>query len=121
MGSAAGFLWLAVVILALAWALELTGTVRLGVNLGFWLPVLLVLALLGALFNMFVTPFLGRSRTTRTAASAAGTTVPTAAVPTTAAPGAVVPPAGTIPTTTAPAAGSSEHEVVQETRDRTTL
>ena len=116
MGSAAGFLWLAVVILALAWALELTGTVRLGVNLGFWLPILLGLALLGALFNMFVTPFLGRSRTTRTAASAAGTTVPT-----TAAPGAVVPPAGTVPTTTAPAAGSTEQEVVQETRDRTTL
>ena len=113
MGSAAGFLWLAVVILALAWALELTGTVRLGVNLGFWLPVLLVLALLGALFNMFVTPFLGRSRSTRTAASTAGTT--------TAAPGAVVPPAGTVPTTTAPAAGSTEQEVVQETRDRTTL
>lgn len=119
MGSAAGFLWLAVVILALAWALELTGTVRLGVNLGFWLPVLLVLALLGALFNMFVTPFLGRSRTTRTAASTAGTT--TSAAPTAAAPGAAVPPAGTVPTTTTPAAGSTEQEVVQETRDRTTL
>ena len=116
MGSAAGFLWLAVVILALAWALELTGTVRLGVNLGFWLPILLGLALLGALFNMFVTPFLGRSRTTRTAASSAGT-----AVPTTAAPGAAVPPAGTAPTTAAPVAGSTEHEVVQETRDRTSL
>jgi hypothetical protein len=110
MGGAAGFLWLAVVLLALAWALELTGTVRLGVNLGFWLPVLLVLALLGALFNMFIMPFMGRSRTTRTSASAAGTAAPGVA------PAATVPPA-----TTPPAAGQAEQEVVQETRDRPSL
>jgi hypothetical protein len=114
MGSAAGFLWLAVVILALAWALELTGTVRLGVNLGTWLPILLVLALLGAVFNMFVMPFLGRSRTTRTSATAAGTAAPGVAATTPAAP-------GTVPTTTAPASGAAEQEVVQETRDRPSL
>jgi hypothetical protein len=116
MGGAAGFLWMAVVILALAWALELSGTVRLGVNLGFWLPVLLVLALLGAIFNMFVMPFMGRSRTTRSSAAASGTAAPAAA-----APAATVPPATTAPTTTAPATGAAEQEVVTETRDRPTL
>ncbi|HLH23879.1 MAG TPA: hypothetical protein VK066_15250 [Chloroflexota bacterium] len=118
MGGAAGFLWMAVVILALAWALELSGTVRLGVNLGFWLPVLLVLALLGAIFNMFVMPFMGRSRTTRTATSAAGTATPAAPV---AAPPPAAAPAPPGPTTTAPATGSAEQEVVQETRDRPTF
>ncbi|HEY7066913.1 MAG TPA: hypothetical protein VII06_35945 [Chloroflexota bacterium] len=116
MGGAAGFLWMAVVILALAWALELSGTVHLGVNLGFWLPVLLVLALLGAIFNMFIMPFMGRTRTTRTAASAAGTAAPAAGTP-----AATVPPATTAPTTTAPATGSAEQETVQETRDRPSL
>ena len=119
MGGAAGFLWLAVVILALAWALELTGTVRLGVNLGMWLPVLLVLTLLGAVFNMFVMPFIGRSRTTRTSATSAGTAAPAAVAPGTVATTPVAP--GTVPATTTPAAGSAQQEVVQETRDRTTL
>jgi hypothetical protein len=108
LGGAAGFLWLAVVILALAWALQLSGTVNLGVNLGIWLPILLVLALLGAVFNMFVMPFMGRSRTTRTSASAAGSTTPPA-VPGPAAPGAT------------PASGATEQEVVHETRDKPTL
>ena len=54
MGGATGFLGMAVVILALGWALQLTGTVNLGMNLNLWLPVLLVLAVLGAVFNMFV-------------------------------------------------------------------
>jgi hypothetical protein len=111
MGGAAGFLWMAVVILALAWALELSGTVRLGINLGFWLPALLVLALLGAIFNMFVMPFMGRSRTTRTAAAASGTAAPVAAAPA----------ATTAPTTTVPASGAAEQEVVTETRDRPSL
>ncbi|HZS02908.1 MAG TPA: hypothetical protein VFE37_29635 [Chloroflexota bacterium] len=112
MGGAAGFLWMAVVILALAWALELSGTVHLGVNLGFWLPVLLVLALLGAIFNMFVMPFMGRSRTTRTSAAASGTAAP-------AAPGA--PAATTAPAPPPAASGAAEQEVVTETRDRPTL
>ena len=111
MGGAAGFLWMAVVILALAWALDLSGTVHLGLNLGFWLPVLLVLALLGAIFNMFIMPFMGRSRTTRTSAAASGTAAPAAAAP----------PATTVPTTTAPASGAAEQEVVTETRDRPSL
>src|SRR3954471_3571699 len=112
MGGAAGFLWMAVVILALAWALQLSG-MNIGVNLGVWLPVLLVLALLGAIFNMFVMPFMGRSRTTRTSAAASGTAAPAAV-----APAASVPAATTVPATTVPAAGAAEQEVVQETRDR---
>src|SRR5262249_22838495 len=104
MGGATGFLWLAVVVLAMVWALEGTGTISGVPSLSTWLSVLLVLAILGAIFNMFVMPFLGRSRTTRTAASASGTTAPAAAAPSTVA-----------PTTTAPAAGTTEHEVVQET------
>src|SRR5437763_14515157 len=102
MGGAAGFLWMAVIILALAWALDLSGTVHLGVNLGFWLPVLLVLALLGAIFNMFIMPFMGRSRTTRTSAAASGTAAPAAGVP-----AAPVAPATTVPTTTVPASGAA--------------
>src|SRR5438552_1096408 len=109
MGGATGFLWLAVVILAMVWALQYTGTISGGPSLSTWLPVLLVLAILGAIFNMFIMPFLGRSRTTRTAASASGTTAPAVA------PGTVA------PTTTTPAAGSAEHEVVQETHDRPSL
>jgi len=130
-------------ILALAWAFQLTGTINLGVNLGVWLPVLLVLTLAGAAFNMFVMPFMGRSRTSRRAASAAGTSAPVAPaiVATTGAPvaqavapaaaapvapavvappgapvaPAVVPPAGT------PVSGAAEQEVVQETREKPTL
>src|SRR3954454_22514061 len=118
MGGAAGFLWMAVVILALGWALQLSGTVNLGLNLGFWLPVLLVLALLGAIFNMFVMPFMGRSRTTRTAAAASGSATPGAAAPVAAAPAAPAVAATTVPTTAVPAAGAAEQEVVTETRDR---
>ena len=81
---------LAVVLLAAAWALQTAGFINVGLDLGFWLPVLFVIALLGALFNMFVMPFLGRSHTTRTSASA----------------------------TAPPASGSTEREVAQETRDR---
>ena len=78
MNGATGFLWMAIVILALGWALQLTGTVNLGLNLNLWLPILLVLALLGAVFNMFVVPFLGRTRTTRSSASTAGSSSPAA-------------------------------------------
>src|SRR5687768_12470610 len=108
MGSATGFIWMAVVILALGWALELTGTISLGLNLNVWLPVLLVLAVMGAVFNMFVVPFLGRTRTTTTTANATGSMVP-----------AVVP--ATVPRATAPAAGATQQEVVQQTRDQTSL
>ena len=108
MGSAAGFIWVMVVILALAWALVQTGTVRLGVDFNLWINVLLGIAVLGAIFNLFIMPFLGRRTTTTTSASAAGTRVPDgprAAV--------VEPPAG--------ASGASQREVVQETRDRPSL
>jgi hypothetical protein len=99
---------MAVVRLALAWALQMTGTVNLGVNLGIRLLILLGLALLRALFNMFVMPFMGRRRTTGTSATAAGTTI---------LPGGF----GTIRPGTAPASGASEHGVVQEPRDKPTL
>jgi hypothetical protein len=126
MGSAAGFLWMAVVILALAWALQLSGTVNTGFNLGIWLPVLLVLALAGAVFNMFVMPFLGRTRTARTSVSAAGTTAPAAVppvVPTAGVPAqpAVIPPTGATPSGVPAANTTAQQEVVQETRDQPTL
>jgi len=108
MGGATGFLWMAVVILALAWALQLTGTVNVGLNLNIWLPVLLVLALLGAVFHMFVMPFLGRTRTSTSTVNATGPAV-VAAVP-----GAVSP-------TEAPVGGASQQEVVQQTREHTSL
>ena len=122
MGSGAvGFIWVMVVVLALAWALSFMGAIP-GLNFNLWINILLVLAVIGAIFNLFVVPFLGRSRTTRTEASASGTTTPTAA------PGAVVPPAagavvppGTVVPPAAPAAGAGQQEVVQETRDRTTM
>jgi hypothetical protein len=108
MGGATGFLWMAVVILALGWALQLTGTVNLGLNLNVWLPVLLVLAVLGAAFNMFVVPFLGRTRTSTSTVNATGAAV-VAAVP------------GTVSPTAAPVGGTSQQEVVQQTRDHTSL
>jgi hypothetical protein len=108
MGGATGFLWMAIVILALGWALQLTGTVNLGLNLNVWLPVLLVLAVLGAVFNMFVVPFLGRTRTSTSTVNTTGTAV-AAAVPGTASP------------TVAPVSGASQQEVVQQTRDHTSL
>jgi hypothetical protein len=107
MSGATGFLWMAIVILALGATLQLTGTVNLGLDLGWWLPVVLVLALLGALFNMFVIPFLGRTRTTRSSASAAGS------VPSTVTTSA--------PIQAAAATGAVQQEVVQETRDRPSL
>jgi hypothetical protein len=107
-GGATGFLWMAVVILALGWALQRTGTVNLGLILNLWLPVLLVLAVLGAVFNMFVVPFLGRTRTSTSTANATGPTV-VAAVP-----GAVSPMG-------APVSGVAQQAVVQQTRDHTSL
>ena len=112
MGGATGFLWMAMVILAVGWALQLTGTVNLGLNLNVWLPVLLVLAVLGAVFNMFVVPFLGRTRTST--ASATGPTV--AAGPAVA---AAVP--GTVSPVATPVSGVAQQEVVQQTRDHTSL
>jgi hypothetical protein len=113
MGGASAFIWVMVVILGLAWALAQTGTVDLGVNFNMWINLLLVLAVLGAVFNLFVVPFLGRSRTTSTAAR-----MDTAATGA-AAPGAPVTPVA--PTTTTPQSGAASQEVVQETRDRTTM
>jgi hypothetical protein len=109
MGSAAAFIWVMVVILALAWALAQTGTLRLGVNFDMWVNILLVLAVLGAIFNLFIAPFLGRRTTTTTSSSAQGST--------TAGPGV----APTAPTQTTGASGAEHHEVVQETRDRPSL
>jgi hypothetical protein len=99
MGAATGFLWLVVVTLAAMWALNLTGTVRIGVDLSLWLNILLVVAFIGALFNMFVMPFLGRTRTTTSTASGSGTTARPAA-------------------DSRPASGSHQQETVEETRDR---
>jgi hypothetical protein len=100
MGAATGFLWLVVVILAAMWALNATGTVRIGVDLAMWLNILLIVAFIGALFNMFVVPFLGRTRTTTSSASGSGASArPTA--------------------DSRPVAGAShQQEVVEETRDR---
>lgn len=110
MSGAAAFMWVMVVILALAWALAQTGTLRLGVNFDMWVNILLGLAVLGAIFNLFIVPFLGRRTTTTTSATAQGTT--------TAGPG-VAPT--TAPTTTTGASGAEHREVVQETRDRPSL
>jgi len=118
MGGASAFIWVMVVILGLAWALTQTGTVNLGVNFNLWVNLLLVLAVLGAVFNLFIVPFLGRSRTTSSSARTEGSSVggPAAtATPTAAAPGAPV------ATGAAPHSGAAAQEVVQETRDRTTL
>ena len=52
MGGASAFIWVMVVILGLAWALTQTGTVNLGVNFNLWVNLLLVLAVLGAVFNL---------------------------------------------------------------------
>ena len=116
MGSAGMFIWAMVVILALAWALVQTGTVNLGVDFNLWVNILLVLAVLGVIFNLFIVPFLSRSRTTSSSAHTAGSTAPGVA-PTAVPPGTVVP--GAAPG--APATGAASQEVVQETRDRTTL
>jgi len=105
MSGAVGFIWAIVAILALAWVLTQTGTVKLGVDFNLWINALLVLAILGAVVNLIVVPLLGRSRPSRTTVSTAGTT-------TGAQPAAAPPPA--------PAEGTTQQEIVQETRDRTT-
>ena len=104
MSAAVGFIWAIVAILALAWVLMQTGTVKLGVDFNLWINALLVLAIVGAVVNLIVVPLMGRSRTSRTTVSTSGATT-----------GA--PPA---PATGAPAEGATQQEIVQETRDRTT-
>src|SRR5579884_3160362 len=122
MAGASAFIWVMVVILGLAWALAQTGTVNLGVNFNLWVNLLLVLAVLGAIFNLFVVPFLGRSRSTstsvRTDTSSVGGATPAAPV----APAAPAAPAApTAPAATASQTGAASQEVVQEMRDRTTV
>ena len=73
MGGAVGFIWALVVILGLAWALIQTGTVNVGINFGLWIHVLLGLALLGVVFNLFVAPFLNRERETTSSSTATRT------------------------------------------------
>jgi hypothetical protein len=58
----------------------MTGTVNLGIDLDIWLPFLLVITLVGAIFNMFVMPFMERSRTMQTSATAARAPAATAPV-----------------------------------------
>jgi hypothetical protein len=122
MGAASSFIWIMVVLLGLAWALAQTGTVNLGVNFNLWVNLLLVLAVLGAIFNLFIVPFLSRSRTTTTAthSDAVGQTNVGGV---TTAPAATVAPPPTAAAPVAPAAhsGAASQEVVQETRDRTSL
>ena len=101
MGSATGLIWALVVLLVLAWVLTQTGTVNLGVDFNLWMHVLLVLAVLGVVFNLFIAPFLNRGRTTTTRVSSDTS-------------GSAAPPG-------APASGTTSREVEQETRDRTTL
>jgi hypothetical protein len=105
MSSAVGFIWVLVAILALAWVLMQTGTVKLGVDFNLWINILLVLAVLGAVVNLIVVPLLGRSRTTRTTVNTSGTTS--------------APPPAAAAGPGAPAEGATQQEVVQETRDRT--
>lgn len=99
MTGAAVFIWIIVAVLALAWLLTQTGTVRLGIDFGFWINLLLVLAVLGAALNLVVLPFLSRSRRTTTTATAADTA------------------AGAAPGGGAPAARASQREAVQETKE----
>jgi hypothetical protein len=112
MGGAAGFIWVMVVILALAWALVQTGTVNLGVDFNLWVNVLLGLAVLGLIFNLFILPFLGRKTTSTTSASASGTAAPAAP------PAAPAAPAATTADPNVPATSAGQREVVQETKDR---
>jgi hypothetical protein len=97
--GAAVFIWIIVAVLGLAWLLTQTGTVRLGIDFGFWINVLLVLAVLGAALNLFVLPFLSRSRKTTTTATAADTAV------------------GAAPGAGAPGARESQREAVHETKE----
>jgi hypothetical protein len=98
--GAAVFIWIIVAVLALAWLLTQTGTVRLGIDFGFWINLLLILAVLGVALNLFVLPFLSRSRKTTTSTTAADTE------------------AGTAPGTGATAARESQRESVQETKEQ---
>jgi hypothetical protein len=108
MNGAAAFIWVMVGILALAWVLMQTGTVKLGVDFNLWVNLLLVVAVLGAIVNLIVVPILGRTRTSKTTVNTTGTA---AAAPT--APAAPAAPGGTV-------SGAATQEVVQETRDRPT-
>jgi hypothetical protein len=101
--GAAVFIWIIVAVLALAWLLTQTGTVQLGIDFGFWINMLLILAVLGAALNLFILPFLSRSRTTTTSTTAADTE------------------AGTAPGTGATAARESQRESVQETKEQPPL
>ncbi|MGH2353525.1 MAG: hypothetical protein ACRDJN_18125 [Chloroflexota bacterium] len=107
MAGAASFLWAVIVLLLVAWVLMLTGTVNIGVDFGLWINVLLVLAVAGAALNLFVFPFLSRTRKTTTATTASGTAAGAPATGTTA--------AGTT------ASGTAQREVVQETKDGQSL
>jgi hypothetical protein len=98
--GAAVFIWIIVAVLALAWLLTQTGTVQLGIDFGFWINLLLILAVLGAALNLFVLPFLSRSRKTTTSTTAADTE------------------AGTAPGAGATAARESQRESVQETKEQ---
>jgi hypothetical protein len=92
MTGAVAFLWIVIVILGLAWVLLQTGAMNLGVDFGLWIHVLLGLAVVGAVFNLFVMPFLERRRTSETSSSS---------------------------TTRGPANATAHRETVRETRDRT--
>jgi hypothetical protein len=94
MGGAAGFMWVIVVILGLAWVLIQTKTVNIGVDFNLWINLLLVLAVLGAAINLIVLPLLGRRSTTRTTVETSGTSA------------------------AAPASSTTSQEVVQETQER---
>jgi hypothetical protein len=102
--GAAAFIWIVAAVLALAWLLTQTGTVRLGVDFGFWINLLLVLAVLGAALNLFVLPFLSRSRKTTTTSTTAADTA-----------------AGAAPGAGAPAARAAQREAVQETKEQPPL
>src|SRR3954453_1453156 len=106
MGGASTFIWIMVVVLGLAWALTVSGTVNLGVNFNLWVNLLLVLAVLGAVFNLFVVPFLGRSRTTSSSARTEGSSVGASVAPAATAPAAPV-PAEPVATGAAPRSGAA--------------
>ena len=55
----AGLIWAIIALLVLAWALGFA------INIGWWINVLLLLALVGLIFNLFIAPFLAaRARPT---------------------------------------------------------
>jgi len=101
MTGAANFLWIIIALLLIAWALAVTGTINLGVNFSLWINVLLVLALVGAVLNLVVFPFLSRTRKSSTVVSDTGTAADTA---------------GGAATT-----GTARREAVQETKEGQSL